>query len=208
MTEKGDVVREVEVKYSVTDLAALLTALAARGIELGEPVFQDDQAFAPLGWSFGDSKLGVSFLRLRTVDGRHWFALKQPGVNAQDCLEHETEVADRRQMHEAILRMDYWATVRVAKSRRTGRHGEVSLCLDELEGVGTFLELERMVPDDEPAAAVQDELAAFVVSLGIDAVRTAETYDSLVRAAQLGVRVPSSRESTEAASMAATSSPV
>lgn len=201
--------REVEVKYSVSDLDALLAALKGRGIHLGEAVYQDDQAFAPLGWSFGDSKLGVSFLRLRTVDGRHWFALKQPGANAQDCLEYETEVADRQQMHEAILRMGYWATVRVAKTRRTGRHGEVSLCLDELEGVGTFLELERMVPGDEPAAAVQDELAAFVASLGIDAIRTAETYDSLVRAAQEGaVRVPSSRESTDAASTAATSSPV
>ncbi len=201
--------REVEVKFSVTDLEALLCAIRTTGIHLGEPVYQDDQAFAPIGWAFGDSKLGVSFLRLRTVEGRHWFALKQPDANAQDCLEYETEVADRQQMHEAILRMGYWATVRVAKSRRTGRRGEVSLCLDELEGVGTFLELERMVSDEEPAAAVQDELAAFVASLGIEAVRTAETYDSLVRAAQGGaVRVPSSRESTDAASRAATSSPV
>jgi adenylate cyclase class 2 len=65
------------------------------------------------------------------------------------------------------------------------------------------------VPDDEPAAAVQEGLAAFVASLGIEAIRTAETYDSLVRAAQdRAVRVPSSRESTDAASTAATSSPV
>ncbi|OHV34418.1 MULTISPECIES: class IV adenylate cyclase [Pseudofrankia] len=201
--------REVEVKYSVVDLEALLVALRVRHVSLGEAVYQDDQAFAPLSWSFGDSKLGVSFLRLRTVDGRHWFALKQPGANAQDCLEYETEVVDRQQMHEAILRMGYRATVRVAKSRRTGRHGSTSLCLDEVEGVGTFLELERMVPDDEPAVTIQDELTAFVASLGIEAVRTTETYDSLVRAAQEGVmRMPSSRESKDAASTAATSSPV
>lgn len=201
--------REVEVKFSVIGMETLLNALDVRGIHLGARVFQDDQAYAPAGWSFGDSKLGVAFLRLRTVDGRHWFTLKQPGVNAQDCLEYETEVLDREQMHQAILRMGYWATVRVAKSRRTGRHGEVSLCLDEVEGVGTFLELERMVPDDAPAAVVQEELAAFVASLGIEAVRTAETYDTLVRAAQEGVvRVPSSRASTDAASTAATSSPV
>ena len=63
--------REIEVKYHVDDLEALLVALNSRGIELGEPVFQDDQAYAPEGWHFGDSKLGVSFLRLRTVDGHH-----------------------------------------------------------------------------------------------------------------------------------------
>lgn len=195
--------REVEVKYSVSDPEVLLAALGQRGVSFGAPVFQDDQAFAPLGWAFGDSKLGVSFLRLRTVDGRHWFALKQPGVNAQDCLEFETEVADRGQMHEAILRMGYWATVRVAKSRRTGRFGEVSLCLDEVEGVGTFLELERMVPDEAPAAAVQDELAGFVASLGVAVKRTVETYDSLVRAAQTtAATVPVSREGVDTASSA------
>lgn len=41
-----------------------------------------------------------------------------------------------------------------------------------------------MVPDDVPAEAIQAELAAFVASFGVTAVRTDETYDSLVRAAQ------------------------
>ena len=59
--------REVELKYRVDDLEALLVALKSRGIELSEPVFQVDQAYAPAGWQFGDNKLGVSFLRLRTV---------------------------------------------------------------------------------------------------------------------------------------------
>jgi adenylate cyclase class 2 len=45
-------VREVEVKYHVDDLEALLVALKARGIELSGPVYQDDQAYAPDGWQF------------------------------------------------------------------------------------------------------------------------------------------------------------
>ena len=46
-------------------------------------------------------------MRLRTVDGRHYFALKQPGENAQACLEYETEVADREAMHGGIVHMGY-----------------------------------------------------------------------------------------------------
>jgi adenylate cyclase class 2 len=53
-----------------------------------------------------------------------------------------------------------------------------------MEGVGGFLELERMVPDDVPAEAIQAELAAFVAAFGVTAVRTDETYDSLIQAAQ------------------------
>jgi len=177
-------VREIELKYRVDDLEALLLALKARDIELSEPVFQDDQAYAPAGWQFGDSKLGVSFLRLRTVQGRHYFTLKQPADNAQDCLEYETQVTDRQAMHQAALHMGYRPTVRIAKTRRMAPLDDCSLCIDEVEGVGGFLELERMAPDHADAQAIQADLAAFVSSLGIAATRTDQTYDSLVHAAQ------------------------
>jgi hypothetical protein len=54
-------VREIEVKYRVDDLEALQAALKAHGVELSDPVYQDDQAYAPASWQFGDSKLGISF---------------------------------------------------------------------------------------------------------------------------------------------------
>jgi len=181
-------VREIELKYRVEDLEALVLALKSRGIELSEPVFQDDQAYAPAGWQFGDSKLGVSFLRLRTVQGRHYFTLKQPAGSAQDCLEFETQVADRQAMHHAALHMGYRPTVRIAKTRRTATVDDFSLCVDEVDGLGGFLELERMAPDDADAQAIQADLAAFVGSLGITATQTGQTYDSLVHAARTAAR--------------------
>lgn len=51
-------VREIEVKYRVENLEALLAVLKSRGIELSEPVIQDDQAYAPIGWHVDDSPLG------------------------------------------------------------------------------------------------------------------------------------------------------
>jgi adenylate cyclase class 2 len=175
--------REVEVKYRMADVDGLVGTFRARGIVLGEPIRQDDQAYAPGGWSYGDSKLGVPFVRLRTVGGQHTFTLKRPAENALSCDEYETAVADREQMHRAILAMGFYATVRIVKVRRTAVLGDVSLCLDEVEGLGAFLELERMVPPGVPGEAVQAELAAFVEALGVAAERTEETYDSLVRAA-------------------------
>jgi adenylate cyclase class 2 len=182
-TDAEAAVREVEVKYQVRDTEALLVALEARGIELGAPIYQDDQAYAPHGWSYGDAKLGVSFVRLRTVEDRHVFTLKRPAENALSCEEHETVVADRQQMHHAILAMGFCPTVRIVKTRRTATLIDLSLCVDEVASLGAFLELERMVPDVTSGEAVQAELAEFVASLDIEADRTDQTYDSLVRAA-------------------------
>ena len=173
--------REVEVKYRFRDLGALDAALEMRGIELGAPFRQDDQAYAPDGWTYGDNRREVPFARLRTVHGRHVFTLKRPAENVLSCEEYETAVADREQMHRAVVAMGFRPTVRIVKMRRTGSLGDLALCVDELDGLGVFLEVERMVRDGVPGEAVQAELSRFVESLGIDAVQTTQTYDVLVR---------------------------
>ncbi|MFI5493567.1 class IV adenylate cyclase [Actinoplanes sp. NPDC051859] len=174
-------VQEIEVKYHVSDEAALLRALDERGVVLSEPVRQDDQAYAPAGWRYGVSKIGVPFARLRTQDGMHLFTVKQPIDNEMACLEHETTVADREQMHAALTTMGYVPTVRIVKSRRSGRWDDAALCLDTVDGLGTFVELEAMVGADMSGLDVQYRLDRLVHSLGVPVQRTTDTYDSLIR---------------------------
>ncbi|GAA3174326.1 class IV adenylate cyclase [Nonomuraea roseoviolacea] len=175
--------REIEVKYLVDDSAALEKALTARGAILSAPVHQDDQAYAQSGWNYGQSKIGVTFLRLRTQQGRHLFTLKKPLDNAMACLEHETEIADREQMHDAIVAMGFHPTVRIVKSRRSARLDEVTVCVDEVEHAGVFVEFERTVAGEVAGIEVQRELDVLARSLGVGLERTTDTYDSLVRAA-------------------------
>jgi adenylate cyclase, class 2 len=175
--------REIEVKYRVRDPAALEAELHRRGIMVTSPVHQDDQAYAQDGWHYGMSKIGVGFARLRTQAGRHLFTLKRPLDNEMACLEFESEVADRQQMHEAIQHMGFYPTVRIVKSRRTAQVGELSLCLDDVEYIGAFLEIERVIGPGQSGEDIQAELDDFARSLGVELERTTDTYDSLVRAA-------------------------
>jgi adenylate cyclase, class 2 len=171
---------EIEVKYRVRDRSVLLAALAVRRVYLGPPVEQDDQAYAPQGWRYGDSKLGVPFVRLRTQAGRHIFTLKRPVGNELSCVEHETEVADRQAMHRAVLAMGFRPTVRIHKIRRTARHGDLSLCLDEVSNLGCFFEVEALIGTGPARPNVQDHLHQFVSLLGVELERTTATYDSLL----------------------------
>lgn len=176
---------EIEVKYRVSgrDLPALERAVASRGAVLSSPIRQDDQAFAPQGWSYGQSKVGVTFARLRTENGRHVFTIKTPVDNEMSCLEHETEVTDRDEMHRAVLAMGFFPTVRIVKTRRTASLGDMQLCLDEVERAGLFIEIEKFASEAESGTAAQEELDRFARSLGVALQRTTDTYDSLVRAA-------------------------
>jgi len=178
-------VQEVEVKYRVLDVEALAQALAARGVGLSPAVRQDDQAYAPVGWEYGQPKVNVPFARLRTQDGRHLFTVKKPLDNEMACLEHESEVVDREQMHAALISMGFYPTVRIVKARRTGGVDGLLLCLDEVEQAGVFLEVEQLVPYGESGQAAQQRLDGFVRSLGVPLQRITDTYDSLIRAAIL-----------------------
>ncbi|GAA0989914.1 class IV adenylate cyclase [Acrocarpospora macrocephala] len=175
--------QEIEVKYRLRDLPALEQSLAERGLVLSAPITQDDQAYARVDWSYGQSKIGVPFARLRTQDGRHLFTVKTPLVNELACLEHESEVADRDQMHQAIIQMGFRPTVRIVKTRRTAQMAGMELCVDEVEHAGLFLEIEKVLDAGESGAVAQERLDAFARSLGVELERTADTYDSLVRAA-------------------------
>jgi adenylate cyclase, class 2 len=178
-------VREVEVKYRVLDVDALVAELAGCGVDLGDCVVQDDQAYAPAGWEYGEPRIGVPFARLRTVAGRHVFTVKRPAENVLSCEEHESTVADREEMHRALLAMGFRATQRIRKSRRSGSAfgGAVSVCVDVVDGLGVFLELERMVPEGVPGEVIQAGLTEFVASLAIEGERVEDTYDALLRAA-------------------------
>ncbi|MFE1166948.1 class IV adenylate cyclase [Nocardiopsis sp. NPDC058789] len=173
--------REIETKYRVRDLEALLVALKEAGVKVSDPVHQDDLAYAPRGWDPSQGKLGFTFARLRTQDGEHVVTTKTPTATAMECVEHETTVADREAMHGVLTSLGYVPNVRIAKTRRGGRAGEVSVCVDEVEGAGVFLELEILVDDDRDGRAAQDDLDAWARNLGVDLERTTDTYDILVR---------------------------
>jgi adenylate cyclase class 2 len=175
--------QEIEVKYKIMDLEALENALIRLDVVLSKPVRQDDQAYAENGWRYGESKIGRAFARLRTESGRHLFTVKRPLDNAMACLEFETVVADRDQMHRAIEVMGFHSTVRIVKERRIAIVGDMTLCVDVVEHAGVFLEIERTAGAGESGAAVQEALDRFARSLGVELERTSETYDSLVRAA-------------------------
>ncbi|MDG4761349.1 CYTH domain-containing protein [Micromonospora sp. WMMD710] len=171
---------EVEAKYRVNDLQKLITELARRQVVLTEPSLQDDQAYAPADWSYGMSKVGVPFARLRTQKGRHVFTVKKPIDNEMACLEHECVILDRHAMHAALVAMGWVPTVRIVKQRRTGDWDGATVCVDVVDGLGAFVEVERVVSSQHSGEQVQHGLDSMVRSLGVPVLRVVDTYDTLI----------------------------
>jgi adenylate cyclase class 2 len=160
--------KEVEVKAILRDRDSIEAKLKALGCTFEEVVKQEDVVYALNVGSLEAFNTNDVFLRIRVKDGtKVLFTLKKRGINDLDAIEHETEIASKDEMREAILLMGYQEAVRISKSRVTTRYNDCEICLDIVEGLGSFIEVEKLVTEGD-SEQIQKDLYAFLFSIGIE----------------------------------------
>ena len=162
---------EVERKYRIADLAPLLARLAELGAEPGEPESQRDCYYAHPARDFAETD---EALRLRRAGAANRITYKGPKVGAEGKTRRELELelpsgddalADFGRLLEAL---GFRPVATVEKRRRKadldwqGREVEVSV--DEVQGLGTFVEFE-LTADDEGVSQAEAALASLAAAL-------------------------------------------
>lgn len=165
---------EAELKASLGDLAA--EELADRAAALGFlPVEQVRERDIYFNGTERDFRRTDEALRLRSVrrlpDGP-WESLityKGPKLDrvSNARTEYETGVSDGGTAQKLLEALGYRSLAEVNKVRRTYRLDQVTLCLDQVQGLGGFLELELLVPGEEQREAAVERLLALLEELGI-----------------------------------------
>lgn len=160
---------EVEQKHHVEDVRLLLAQLAQRGVEPEHAVEQADQYFRHPARDFAVTD---EALRIRTSGGRSHVTYKGPKVDVDTKTRRELELpldvhdADGSQFAELLAVLGFQPVAIVRKRRRRFRihHAgrQVAGALDDVDGVGMFVELELIAEDAnlEDTKRVIRELAA------------------------------------------------
>jgi adenylate cyclase class 2 len=154
--------KEIEVKAKVKDFGSIKSQLEKMGCRWSDPIIQNDQIFMRKGLNFENIKLGDEVLRIRQAKGKSLFTLKKTQTNHLDKIEREVEISDPVIFREALEYMDFHKEVEVHKTRIKTNYEDMEICLDEVKGLGSFVEVERMTGDD--AVKTQKELFAFLTS--------------------------------------------
>jgi adenylate cyclase class 2 len=164
---------EVEMKFSVADPGVLESRLARLGATISEARSEFDVYFAHPARDFAHTD---EALRVRRRGETNFITYKGPKLDATTKTRHEIDLPlppgePTAQAWLGLLgALGFTAAGEVRKSRRKahvdwqGRRVEVSL--DEVEGLGTFAELELVVePSDADAAKAC--IAALAEELGL-----------------------------------------
>jgi adenylate cyclase class 2 len=159
---------EVEQKHRVADVGALMARLTQRGVTFEPAVVQSDQYFAHPSRDFVKTD---EALRIRTSGDRSFVTYKGPKIDVVTKTRRELELplderdADGSQFAELLVALGFRPVATVRKQRRKFRIDhlgrQVEGAFDEVDGVGTFVELE-LISDDanlETAKQIIRELA-------------------------------------------------
>jgi adenylate cyclase class 2 len=173
--------KEIEVKLKVSDFEKLKDKLIQMGCVLSEPIFQDDITFVDHNYGDYDNfQSGKNILRIRKSNNKYIFTLKQPQKNEMDSIERETEITDPEEFKEALILMGYRKAVEVRKVRVKTKYKNYEICLDNVEDLGYFVEVEKIV-DTGDSELIQNELLEFLKTLGLNiSERVFNGYDTLI----------------------------
>ena len=164
---------EVEQKFRLSNPAAVASRLAERGALLSEPQLQVDRYFNHPARDFAESD---EALRIRQVGEKNYLTYKGPKIDATTKTRREIELpiapgaaaADR--FAELLIALGFQAVASVRKHRRKATldhaNREIEIVLDEVDQVGTYIELESAAEEGAVNSAKR-AIASLADELGL-----------------------------------------
>lgn len=156
---------EVELKFRLADAEPVIRRLASIGAEPRDSQEQTDMYFNHPARDFERTD---EALRLRTVGTRQIVTYKGPVVDSQTKTRREIEVPlegpDGAEKFAEILRLLGFRPVREVRKRRQSYQcawgaRAFEIALDEVAGLGHFIEIETQADEAGRAAAIEAILA-------------------------------------------------
>ena len=182
---------EVERKFRVTDAAEVQRRLEQLGARFEPPIEQSDLYFAHPARDFAQTD---EALRIRRVGERNFVTYKGPKVDPTTKTRRELELplspgaAAALDFGDLLTALGFRPVREVRKTRRIasvpwqGQHVEAAL--DEVAGLGQFVELEIQAEQAELNSA-RAALAALAAALGLTGDER-RSYLELLLAAEAG----------------------
>ena len=161
--------REIEIKLKVDNLEELEKKLADKGLVISKEINQHDIVYSRIDdtHEYTESYEGCIIVRIRNQNGVSILNLKKQLSGEMDNLEYETKVEDGEAMHRILLTLGWKPEVEVKKVRKKGKLGGYEICLDRVEQLGDFVELEKMTDDNADPEKIRDELFKELEKFGL-----------------------------------------
>lgn len=112
---------------------------------------------------------------------RSLMTLKVEGQTKLVSDEYEFAVDDGNAARQILTALGWQEIVTVDKVRLESKTKDYTICIDEVAGLGLFIELEVLAEDDANANNIQQQMYSFLKNLNIDGELWKIPYDTSIR---------------------------
>ncbi len=158
--------REIELKFRIRNEEQLMNKLANLNCTVGDLIEQNDTIYVN-DLKNVESVEGSLWLRVRKENDRIELNCKKRSDKMQDSKEIEFGVDSYEKAKEFLETLGYKKWVEVNKKRRYSKYLNYNLCIDEVERLGLFIEIELLVNEDDKNDYIED-LMGVANLLGLD----------------------------------------
>ena len=171
---------EIEVKLPLKNLKETLKLLTDQGFHETAEIREEDTYFNSI---YHDVKKRDEALRIRTsTDCRSGISktqinFKGPKLDkvSMSRMELETEVSDTVVLKNILIHLDFSPVASVIKLRKYLKCGRFTACLDQVEGLGDFLELEVIAEQESEREEILSRMEDLLAILGYHMSDTVQT---------------------------------
>ena len=163
---------EVEIKAVITDTAATEKMLTALGFTKKLTLSEQDVYFNGNDRDFRKTDEALRIRAQKDIkDGTESNVLtyKGPKLGSESQTRQELEIpfSDAAKMREILSALGYPPILEVRKLRRIYCFGDITACVDHVDSLGDYLELEKLVNDKQDYPKAVDELYEWLSKVGI-----------------------------------------
>lgn len=171
--------REIELKFKVDNLTEIINYLESVNCEIGKVIEQNDSIFVK-DLEDVESKEGSTWLRIRKTDDTIELNYKKQSAKKMESEEIEFEVSSYENANKFLTALGFQKWVEVKKKRRHTKYKNYNICIDQVERLGDFIELEILV-EEANNINYEEQLLNLAKELGIDiASRINSHYDTMI----------------------------
>lgn len=137
---------EIEAKFPLSNKDEAINNLNNNAKKVENDNIQNDTYFTPAHENFLEKKPISEWLRLRktneetTINYKDWS--NNSGNNKVSCKELEVGIDDYNGMLQILQCLDFKNIIEVNKLRNSWEYKDIIISIDEIENLGTYIELE------------------------------------------------------------------
>ena len=164
---------EIEIKLPLKNLKETLKFLTDQGFQETAQIQEKDTYFNKRDEALRirtstDCRSGISKTQIN---------FKGPKLDkiSMSRMELETEVSDAEVLKNILIHLDFSPVASVMKTRKYMKCGRFTACLDQVEGLGDFLELEVIAEQESERKEILSKMEDLLAILGYHMSDTVQT---------------------------------